>query len=484
MELISPWFSSGKQERPAAPKELRRTQGIATTEDEYEEFIEKPPLRRICRLNIPSSQESTNKELQELYDSLPRFGPFYDGDDVFMSRLKEAAWQHVLSRTPTPESETTKIYITAVQRIGRQARDTYPDGTVKQNHRFIAMMVRDGCFILQIALFLLGGSAQLNYPSDHLVFGEERNTWLIRKWGKSLFFVGNQVPQVVLKELMKQSFFQQVVSAGRWERPTDSFRRALYDLLLFAPEKSRRCQGLFRGLGFIKTKASLPQQPSDLLHGLELLVIGKGGGEEEYSADDEEYELVSGGGGGDVDLEGGGDDGGGDFEGINSIGSATELRQAGIHFRNAKGGMGIRGIRFSTSVFRAVLELPTLEVDDDTEKMFRYLQNYEISQPLARNKREARSYIQFMSELIRTSDDANLLRARGIIRADHNQRQKLPTLLHCLATGDSTQNLRIIRLQIEEYSRPPWDKVRNFLSVVVLLTVLQTVYTVLGYYKS
>ncbi|KAM7486083.1 hypothetical protein LguiA_002092 [Lonicera macranthoides] len=484
MELISPWFSSGKQERPAAHKKLRRTQGIATTEEEYEEFIQKPPHRRIRRLNIPSSLEF-NKELQELYDSLPRFGPFYDGDDVFMSRLKEAAWQHVLSRTPTPEHETTKIYVTAVQRIGRQARDTYPDGTVKQNQRFITMMIRDGCFILQIALFLLGGSAQLNYPSDHLIFGEQRNTRQIKKWGKSLFFVGNQVPQVVLKELMKQSFFQQVVSAGRWVRPTDSFRRALYDLLLFAPEKDRRCQGLFRGLGFIKTKGGLPQQPSDLLHGLELLVIGAGGRGEEFSVDDEEYELEGGGDGDvDIDLEGGGDDGGGDFEGINSIRSATELRQAGIHFRNAKGGMGIRGIRFSTSVFCAVLELPTLEVDDDTELLFRYLQNYETTQPLARNKREARSYIRFMSELIRTADDANLLCARGIIRADHNQRQKLPTLLRCLATGDSTQNLRTIRLQIEEYSRPPWDKLRNFLSVVVLLTVLQTVYTVLSYYKN
>ena len=42
----------------------------------------------------------------------------------------------------------------------------------------------------------------------------------------------------------------------------------------------------------------------------------------------------------------------------------------------------------------------------------------------------------------------------------------------------------LARLQIEDYSMPPWDKLGNFPSVVVLLTILQTDYTVLGYYKN
>lgn len=182
MELISPRFTSRKQGLSSS-KALKRTQGIAT---EFEEFTEKCHYYRIRMLNIPS-QESAEKELQELYDSLPRFGPFFDGVDSLMWRLKESAWQHLLFRSPILEPETTKIYTSAMQRIGRQARNAYPDESeVHQSPRFISMMVKDGCYILQIALFLLGGSAHLNYPSDHLIFREQRNT----KVGQVIVFHG------------------------------------------------------------------------------------------------------------------------------------------------------------------------------------------------------------------------------------------------------------------------------------------------------
>lgn len=78
-------------------------------------------------------------------------------------------------------------------------------------------------------------------------------------------------------------------------------------------------------------------------------MIRSGGGE----SAEEEYELEG-------DLEGNSED----FTSISSIHSATELRQTGIHFRNEK-GMGIRGIKFTTSVFHAIL-IHTLEVNDDT----------------------------------------------------------------------------------------------------------------------
>ncbi|GMP34840.1 hypothetical protein CsSME_00007545 [Camellia sinensis var. sinensis] len=164
--------------------------------------------------------------------------------------------------------------------------------------------------------------------------------------------------------------------------------------------------------------------------------------------------------------------------------SATELRQRGIHFKHTK-GIGSGGIKFMTNMFHAVLTLPTFLVDDDTEVLFQYLKNYEISQPLGSNKGDVCSYLQFMSELIRTSEDVKLLIDSGIIsRTTPEQRERLPGILKRLASGDTNPNLRLVRLKIDDYSRPPWDKIRNFLSLVLLLTVVQTIYTVLGYYKK
>ncbi|KAA8530928.1 hypothetical protein F0562_005613 [Nyssa sinensis] len=435
-------FSSHRQSRPRG-KELRRTRATAWGESQSP----RKPHRRICKLgNV--SPDSNDNDVRELYDSLPVFGPFYEGNTSVMPALKEAAWQHVLGRSPTREPETIAAYLSSVRRIENLARNTYSDNSVDllKRSQFQWMMIKDGCFILQLALFALGGKEQLGHPPDHLIFGEQRNmNKRIRKWTKSLFFVGNQIPLVVLRELMKQSFFQQVLSAGKWERQyPDLFRRALYQMLVL-PEQNKQTHhrmftttllhGLSQKLGFETKDYFLQQEPSDLLHGLQLLVVGPG---KEPNEDD--YE--------DTDLEGDGEDFG---SGI-TIRSATELRQAGIHFRRAK-GIGLRGIKFTTNMFYAVLTLPTFTVEDDTELVFRYLRNYEITQRLGR-KREVSPYLQFMSELIRTPDDAELLATRRIIRATRNQCEMLTGILSRLAVKDTNPNLHL------------------------------TVYTVLGYYKK
>ncbi|CAL5327754.1 unnamed protein product [Camellia sinensis] len=465
-----------KESRPPS-KELRRTQAV-----EWIESTTKPD-RQICKLDTASPKIDDN-ELQELYDSLPRFGPFYITDEEsLMSKLKEATWQHILTRAHDSNPKAT--YSTSLRNIEAQARGAYVDGIVDDESKvtrsqFIQMMIKDGCFILQLALFALGGSEQLCYPPDHLVFGKQRNTdQQIRRWIKSLFFVGNQIPLVVLRELMNGSFFQQVVMKGKWEQPRDLFKRVLYDLLVLPvlEERSQQChhtrttllQALKRKLRLEKKSFLLQQQPTDLLHGLQMLVIGPGG-DSPSSTNYKNDETVV------LDIE--------SSSFSYKIHSATELRQRGIHFKHTK-GIGSGGIKFMTNMFRAVLTLPTFLVDDDTEVLFQYLKNYEISQPLGSNKGDVCSYLQFMSELIRTSEDVKLLVDSGIIsRTTPEQRERLPGILKRLASGDTNPNLRLVRLKIDDYSRPPWDKIRNFLSLVLLLTVVQTIYTVLGYYKK
>lgn len=466
-------------------KILKRNQLI-----ELEEFIEKP--RRRIRKLARASIDSDSVDVKDLYESLLRFGPFYNREgSLLVSRPKQATWQHVVSKSPGMDSEIEDLYKSAIEEINIKARNTYEEDAVKNylDDEFIWMMIEDGCFILQVAFYLLGGSTELDYPRDNEVFGEKCNIKALSwTWTRSLFFVGNQIPQIVLMQLLNQSFFRGVLAKQKWERPSSNlFRMALYDsLLLPALEKQRSssgcCFSTLKGLicqiyGY-NTKDRM-KQPADLLHALHKLIVGPKKGPDKYEDEDEDDEE-----GGDLESQGE------NLEcdvGVNRpFCSATELKQAGIDFKKIPISNGIRGIKFSTNIFRAVLELPTFVVDTDTEWMLRYLIDYEITQEFDRNRREVGSYVRFMSDLIVTPGDAKLLSNKEIIRANRDQREKLPKVLKELAnnTGYSTQNVRVIRLQIEDYSQPPWEKIRHFLSLVLLLTLVQTVYTVLSYYKN
>ena len=98
-------------------KILRRNQVI-----ELEEFIEKPH-RRIRKL-ARASLDSDSVDVKDLYESLQRFGPFYDREgSLLVSRPKQATWQHVVSKSPGADSEIEDSYISAVEEINLKAEE-------------------------------------------------------------------------------------------------------------------------------------------------------------------------------------------------------------------------------------------------------------------------------------------------------------------------------------------------------------------------
>ncbi|PIN23467.1 hypothetical protein CDL12_03812 [Handroanthus impetiginosus] len=441
----------------------------------------KKPRRRICKLQGVGGDDEAKKP----YFS---FGPiYYKKDNV---SAKEEAWQHVLKNTPGRAAATTEIYMSAIREIEKSARDSYAGEEADRftDSQFRMMMILDGCFFLQLALHVLGGSQQLGYPADHNIFGKSTSDPRykdVKKWIEAMFFVGNQLPLVVLKQLMKQSYFQKVINEWKPKQPSELSRKALYELLLL-PEKRSYSPRMWGALESLWEKVfdsrihwMLQQKPSDLLHGLHLLVLGPQldlTGEEEEEEEDQDLESQQQLG--------------------NSLGaidektsfSATKLRQEGIHFLLSR-GIGSRSIHYTNSIFfchgYAILHLPPILMDGDTELMFQGLRNYEISQKLDISKREVCSYLRFMSELIQTPDDAKILASKGIIQGDAKFKYKLPGILRGLASRDTyNQNLRVVKLKIKDYSPPIWKKYWHIISFGFALTILQTVYTILPYYKT
>lgn len=455
----------------------------------------RKPLAQICK--FPGS--GNDSKIIKLLDSLPRFGPFYSKDDSFQS-VKDEAWQHILKTSPEREAVTTEFYLGAVRKVEKQARETYADDDSINNltgSQFRWLMIKDGCFFLQLALLVLGGSEHLGYSSDHKIFGQKPN---LRGWIRSIFFVGNQIPLVVLRELMKQSFFQNVIAQGKWEQPKVNLCKiVLYINLLVPALENRVITPLERFFG--RSPAS-PPPASDILHVLYLLVVGPevktdktdDDEEEEEEKDDDddkkedrdlEAQRTAG-----VHQEGPAEATLGhllpisdeeEFVVIGNIkdrkfSSAAKLRQAGVHYKSEE-NKGSRGINFS----RASLTLPPFFVDEYTRILFRSLKDYERVQQFSEN--EVKSYLRFISELIRTPEDTKLLAKKKIIRGQQKHQDKLPDILGRLAPRELyNQHFRLVKVKANNYSRPPWAYFKKYVELAVLLTLIQTVYAVLSYH--
>ncbi|MBA0638670.1 hypothetical protein Godav_005205 [Gossypium davidsonii] len=191
--------------------------------------------------------------------------------------------------------------------------------------------------------------------------------------------------------------------------------------------------------------------------------------------------------------------------------SATELEDAGIHFS----GVSIQNMqnqeqgeknKFEITFDNATKELkiPTLEVDDSTEREFRNYMVHEQFLPLGVPTYFV-DYVIFMDELINTGKDVELLRKSKIIDNWLGNDEAVTKLFNKL--GDSIYysredfHYKNIVIQVnnhceikcniwkwmaklkKDYFNTPWSPI-SFLAAFVLLvlTTVQTIFSLLSYY--
>ncbi|XP_027165904.1 uncharacterized protein LOC113765857 [Coffea eugenioides] len=433
--------------------------------------VNEKPVCRICKCHPSVLAELGEKG--KLQVSHPRFGPFYREDESEVSGKKEA-WDKVLEKSGgRNRNRTIENYLFATRRVEKRARASYADaGGVVRNlteSQFRWMMIEDGCFFLQLALFILGASSeQLGYPGNHIIFGNKKKKEDVNRWIEAMFFVGNQIPLVVLNEFMKQSFFQDILKVVNWETPSQLPKRILYELLVLPAREHVANQTVASP----KPRGE-EQQPTDLLHALHSFMLDPGRSLSNVNLVDADT--------GDVDL--------GDSRGVHGAKdltlSASELNKKGIRFRKVK-KVGCTEISFTDYFIFARLYLPVFTVGDDTELVFKSLKHYEESQQQGKSKREVRSYLQFMNDLICTYEDVKLLAKKGIIKADNPyHKEKLPTILSNLAGQDkhTTPNLHLLRIQLRDYNIAPWERFKLLAILLFILTLIQTVFAVLAYFR-
>lgn len=218
------------------------------------------PVRKILRCPTKgkepvSSSHQPNEEPRSGHrepsnESIPRFsfGPMYGTGHESVEATKERAWEHVEKNSSERDSSVLReIYSGAIRKVEKEAKLTYAVKTSGTAYEFRWMMIKDGCFFLQLALLILGTRPDhLHYPTNDPIFGSEQKKKDIKMWIESMFFVGNQIPLVVLKELMSQEFFQKVIAKEKYDPfPSSLCKKVLYELL-FSPSLKRDllCQDL------------------------------------------------------------------------------------------------------------------------------------------------------------------------------------------------------------------------------------------------
>ncbi|KAL3506204.1 hypothetical protein ACH5RR_031586 [Cinchona calisaya] len=476
-------------------KPIRRNDSGESEDIPLATTVSKNPLGGGIR-KCPPSVLAKLGDKGKLQASHPRFGPFYRADESEVSGKKES-WEKILEKSSDDDekNKTIESYLSAMRRVEKDARDAYGGDKALYyltDSEFRWMMIQDGCFFLQLALLALGvSSTQLGYSDNHIIFGKKQNKL---RWIESMFFVGNQIPLVVLNELMKQDFFQRILHNETCTRDVPSS-----DLC-----KKMLCELLVLPALDYTSKNHQPKNKKaycDLLHALHSLMLGKGRDlivlqDEAGDLDPQDLEAA---GGLDKDLT---------F-------SATELAKKGIRFGKAEqlgcmgcmgcmcmGCMGCMGckneITFKDYKLFACLYLPTFTVDDYTELIWRSLKCYEMTmsqQQEAAGKGimsscAVRSYLQFMNDLICTYEDVKVLEKKGIIKANNpSYKDKLPVILSKLVGKDGNnyyyhnQNLHLLRIKLRDYTLAPWERFKIVAILLFVLAIIQTFFAILAYFR-
>jgi hypothetical protein len=182
---------------------------------------------------------------------------------------------------------------------------------------------------------------------------------------------------------------------------------------------------------------------------------------------------------------------------VDNIPHAVELRNTGIKFKRCHGGM--EKIKFDWN--SATIFLPLICISDSTEILFRNLIAFEMCKPSDINY--VTCYVHLMDELIDSERDVALLRRMGVLSNHLGSDKEVADLFNGLckevtmSMEDAFHELRKqvnahhnneIKVQIanlvQDHFSSPWKAVAlSAATVILVLTMLQTIFTIISVYK-
>ncbi|XP_052208573.1 UPF0481 protein At3g47200-like [Diospyros lotus] len=405
---------------------------------------------KLARLSDSSSSDSLFRVHNRLHKVNPyepaivAIGPYHRQQDELqeMEKQKLRYLKQLLRRT----RDTVDEYVTEIRGLEAKAREFYHLETSGFNRdELVEMMVLDGCFIVELfRKYKMNGLSREN----DTIFQSEQLRFALRR---DLILLENQLPFFVLHRLF-----------GKTRVPGEEG-----DLIPLA-------------LAFLKKIMPNEEltivnniQPDNLKHLLALVHASWG---DQFSP----ARKVSG-------------------ETWDFVNSATELNEAGVEFKREETG-NLFNIRF----INGVLQIPRLCIGDYTEFPLRNLLAYEQYHLQGHQRKYVSDYIAFMNCLVNSPRDVQLLRHSKIIDSWVADDAAVYALLKdvyrfvLIAPKDFSYSQVCVKLNghcrrrqnvwmanlMRNYFNSPWAFV-SFIAacVLLLLTFIQTLFSVLSYTK-
>lgn len=372
-------------------------------------------------------------------------GPLHHGTDNVLD-MEEHKWHYALSlleRTRDAEKTLDECGETILNHDAL-VRAYYPWPIICGRTDLAKMLLFDGCFILELFLRFSSDDAKRQYDP---IF---TTSWMISTLQRDLALLENQIPFFVLTELYKH-----IVRHTAADQP----RLMEMALRFFRPDLNTN-EGVGAGIS-----------GRNLCHLLDLL-------HRSYLPSSLRADLR--GGAGPWKL----------------ISCATELRAAGIKFHKDTTKHQL-DLSFENGVFK----IPPLQIHDSTDSLFRNLIAFEQSMPGC--GQYMTSYALLMDRLVDTSSDVELLAKKRIIQNDLGGYEEVTDLFNNICKQVVVREFYFTQLceQVDAYYNKSWHGYRaslkqdyfknpwaiiSFIAAIVLLllTTLQTIYSVLSYYHN
>uniref|UniRef100_A0ACD5UKT3 Uncharacterized protein n=1 Tax=Avena sativa TaxID=4498 RepID=A0ACD5UKT3_AVESA len=374
-------------------------------------------------------------------------GPFHHGDPNLlpMEEHKRRALRHLLRRAGRPLDH----FVAAVEDAAELLESAYMDLGLEWRRtgreRFLEMMIVDGCFLLEVMRTTAGKNVD-DYASNDPIFSTHGILYMVPYIKRDMLMLENQLPLLLLQKL-------NAVETGK--PPNDDFINRM--VLRFLAPSSRLLQP---GIG-------LGLHPLDVFR--RSMLFG-------------EYQKIPNSK---------------DTQDNDIIRSAVELYEAGIGFKMSKSS-SLHDIQFR----HGVLSMPTVPVDDSTEYMFLNMMAFERLHVGAGN--DVTAYVFFMDNIIDSAKDVALLSSKGIIQNAVGSDKAVAKLFNSISRDvvlEQYSALDAVQRQVNGYFRQPWNMWRAnlihtyfrspwaFLSLaaavfLLVMTIMQTVYTVLPFYRQ
>ncbi|KAM1189591.1 hypothetical protein ACFX2J_025247 [Malus domestica] len=369
-----------------------------------------------------------------------------------MEQIKLWNLQRLLDRKPTPDTSLVKFVkeIRSREEFLRRCYDEKIDHL--SSDQFVEMMVVDGCFIIQVIR-----ACMVNKDRDP--YGVLSLPGMLSRVQNDLFLLENQLPWKVLDCLFNL---------------TTSDKSSLHELTLDLTCEIMNNPIITYYLGYkFMDKLRTTWQFRHLLTNVRDLLVGS-------STRNEDIEEMR-------------------YKYWTAIPSVTHLEEIGVQFQCAPLHTCLLNINFNFE--KGVMEIPWMKIRANTESLFRNLIAYEQCSLMPHY---ILSYATMFNQLIKSTKDLDHLIQKGII---YTELSKEDTVFLFRRLCNDTECISFLYSKlandVDRYSHCHWRRswlagikrdylynpssiwsVSNAVIIVLILTIIQTVYSVLAYYKQ